>query len=216
VEEPVPSMSIQMTGADSGGIFSLAGKDAGSARYPSNPNTLGVRFGDLPGTILCVEDSGEQEAVTALVPPELAGDSVNIVVRSGVNESKPQAFPVLPANPGILEMWWSGKRAALVLHANGDMVAPANPARRGEILRMFLTGAGAPGANGPQFPFIVGVNNRGAPLRGVNCAGCRGGIAELRFEVPQEAPTGDAIPLSAAVVVNAKPVFSNTSAFAVR
>jgi uncharacterized protein (TIGR03437 family) len=216
LEERLPAMKMEQTSMDRGGIFSLAGEDSGKVRDPSDPETLSVRFGDLPGTVLCAENAGGVESVTVLVPPALAGDTVNIMVRSGGNESKSMAVPVLPANPGILQMWWAGKRAAVLLHAGGDLVVPVNPARRGEILRMFLTGIGALSANGPRFPFIVGVNNRGAPLRAVDCAGCRNGIAELRFEVPQDAPSGGEIALSAAVLVNGKPVYSNTSAFAIQ
>jgi uncharacterized protein (TIGR03437 family) len=219
LEEPVPAMTIEQSGLEAGGIFRLI-EESGKRPDPGEPKTLRVRFGALPGTVLCVESSGSAASVTVLVPPELAGDSVNITLSSAGHESKSKAFPVLPANPGILQTSQSGslsgKTAGVVLHANGDLVTPGNPARRGEILRMFLTGAGAPGANGPQFPFIVGVNNRGAPLRGVNCAACRSGIAELRFEVPQESPSGSEIPLSAAVVANGKPVYSNSTTFAVQ
>lgn len=216
LEEPLPAMTMEQASVDSGGVFALGGETSKKTRDPLDAKTPTVRFGELPGTVLCVMQSGGGESVTVLVPPVLAGDSVNVVVRSGENESKSKAFPVLPVNPGILQTSQSGKRAALVLHASGDLVAPRNPARHGEILRMFLTGFGVLGANGPQFPFIVGVNNRGASLRAVNCAGCRGGIVELRFEVPQEAPSGDEVPLSAAVVVNGQPVFSNNSTLAIR
>ena len=165
--------------------------------------------------MLCAGNSGGEESVTVLVPPALAGDTVNVVVRSGGNESRPKTYPVLHANPGILETLAGGKRTAILLHASGAMVAAANPLRRGEVLSMFVTGIGAPGAHGPQFPFIVGVNNRGASLRSVNCGACASGIAELRFELPQETPSGGEINLSTAVVVNGTPVYSNSSTLAV-
>jgi uncharacterized protein (TIGR03437 family) len=217
-EEPVPALTMEQPNADLGAIFSLAlgASAAVDPKTPGSPQTVEVLFGDLPGQVLCAAKSGRLESVTVLVPPNLAGESVNIMVRSAEFESKPKTFPVLPANPGILQTWQSRKRAAILLHPGGDLVTLANPARRGEILRMFLTGIGALSENRPRFPFIVGVNNRGAPLRGVNCAGCREGVAELRFEVPQESPSGAEIVLSAAVVVNGTPVYTNPSTLAIQ
>jgi len=161
-------------------------------------------------------NSGGTESVTVQVPFGLLGESVNVAVRSGDHESIVKRVPVLPANPGIFELTHAGKKAAVLLHPDGSLVSPENGARQGEMLRMFVTGIGAVDANGPRFPLIVGVNARGAPLQSVNCAECLAGIAELRFEVPQEAPSGDEIPVSMAVVVNGKAVHSNTSSFAIR
>jgi uncharacterized protein (TIGR03437 family) len=215
VDERVPAMTIRPAGMDGGGIFSLAA-DSVKSGVTVDPAPLSVRFGNSNAVILCAANSGGLESLTVLAPAELSGDSVNVAVRSGENESKANAVPVLAANPGILQTAWSGRPSALVLHANGDLVTPANPARRGEVVRMFMTGAGAPAADGPRYPFIVGVNNRGATLVGINCAGCRDGLAELRFEIPKDAPAGDAIPLSAARVVKGTPSYSNGSALAIR
>jgi uncharacterized protein (TIGR03437 family) len=221
-EDPVPAMRMEQPSADLGGVFSLALGASAVAdpktdpKTPGSPQMLEVRFGDLPATALCVAKSGDVESVTVLVPANLAGDSINIIVRSGEFESRPKTFLVLPANPGILQMSQGGRRSAILLHPGGGLVTPGNPARRGEILRIFVTGIGALSANRPQFPFIIGVNNRGAPVRGVNCAGCRGGITELQFEVPQESPSGAEIVLSAAVVVNGTPIYSNASTFAIQ
>ena len=217
-EDTVPEMTMEQPSAYLGAVFSLA-LGASAVLDPQtqgSPQTVKVRFGDLPGHVLCVAKSGRVESVTVQVPPDLTGDSVNIIVRSAEFESKPKVFPVLPANPGILQMWQSGKRMAILRHSDGRLVTPGLPARRGEILRIFVTGIGALSANRPQFPFIIGVNNRGAPLRGVNCAGCREGIAELQFEIPQESPSGRDIALSVAVVANGTPVYSNASTLAIR
>jgi len=177
---------------------------------------VGVRFGDLPAPVLCMANSGGTESVTVQVPFGAFGESVNVLVRSGDHESIVKGVPVLPANPGIFQLAHRGKKAAVLLHPDGSLVSPENGALHGETLRMFVTGIGAVDANGPRFPMIVGVNNRGAALQAVNCAECLSGIAELHFEVPQEAPSGEDIPLSVGVVVNGKPVYSNNSIFAIR
>jgi uncharacterized protein (TIGR03437 family) len=210
VDEPVPSMAMAQPRADSGAIFIVGSKV--SHDFPG----LSVRFGGAPALVVCTAHTGDLDAVTVLVPVEIPGNSVTLVVRSGENESKPQTVAVLPANPGILQMWWQGRKAALLMHAKGDLVVPSNPARRGETLRLLLTGAGAPTANGPRFPFVVGVNSRGAHVVSVNCSACGSGIAEVRFEVPPETPSGQAVALSAAVAVNGTPIYSNDSVFAVQ
>jgi len=62
----------------------------------------------------------------------------------------------------------------------------------------------------------VGVHDRGAPLEFVNCAECSRGILELGFQIPADTPPGDKVSLSAAVVVDGKPVYSNPSVVSVQ
>ena len=215
--ETIPRLAIGESAANWGATFVPA--DGHSRTAPAvarDPNRLSVRFGDLPAPVLCVQQPGEEEAATVLVPPQLHGEFVDVTVRSGGHESVEKGVPILPANPGILQFFAAGKREAALLRPDGSWVSPSNRARRGETLRMFVTGIGPFNDAGPEYPLIMGVNNRGAPLEFVNCEECSSGIAELGFEVPQDTPAGDQISLSAAVVVAGKPVYSNPSVLAVQ
>jgi uncharacterized protein (TIGR03437 family) len=138
------------------------------------------------------------------------------VVRSGDRESVEKKVPILAANPGILEHLAGGKRSAVLQRSDGSWVSPLNRARRGETLRMFVTGIGPFNDAGPENHLIVGVNNRGAPLEFVNCQECSSGLVELGFNVPPETPSGAELSLSVAVVVAGKPIYSNASVFAVQ
>jgi uncharacterized protein (TIGR03437 family) len=215
--ENIPRMALGQSAVNWGGVFVITGGPS-KAVPPIEPNSkrLSVRFGDLPAQVLCIQQSGEEESATVLVPLQLRGEFVDVVVRSGDHEAVERRVPVLPANPGILQLFAVGKRAAALLRPDGSWVSPRNRARRGETVRMFVTGIGPFNDAGPKDPIIVGVNDRGAPLEFVNCAECPSGIAELGFQVPQDTPAGDQIPLSAAVVVAGKNVYSNPSVIAVQ
>jgi uncharacterized protein (TIGR03437 family) len=215
--EKLPRLAIGQSALYWGATFVLTGGPSKVApSFAPDPKRLSVRFGDLPAQVLCVQQSGEEEAATVLVPLQLHGQFVDVIVRSGEHETVEDRVPVLPANPGIFQLFTAGKRAAALLRPDGSWVSSWNRARRGETLRMFVTGIGPFTDAGPESPLIVGVNDRGANLEFVNCGECSIGIAELGFQVPQETPAGNQISLSAAVVVAGKPVYSNTSVLAVQ
>ncbi len=194
----------------------MSGQSKVAAPLALDSKRLSVRFGDLPAQILCIQQSGEEETATILVPPQLQGEFVDMIVRSGDRESVEKRVPVLPANPGIFQFFAAGKRAAVLLRPDGSWVSPSNRARRGERLRMFVTGIGPFNDAGPECPLVVGVNGQGAPLEFVDCAECSSGIAEFGFQVPQDTPTGDQISLSTGVVVAGKPFYSNPTVFPVQ
>lgn len=213
--EKLPRLVIGETTLYWGATFVLTDGHQRTAPVASDPQRLAVQFGNLPAPVLCVQPSGEAQAATVLVPAQLQGDSVDIGFRAGGHESVEKHVPVLPAYPGILQLYSAGRRAVL-LHPDGNWVSPWNRAHRGETLRMFVTGIGRIDQKGPENPIIVGVNDRGAPLEFVNCQECSRGIAELGFQVPQETPAGDHVSLSVAVVANGKTVYSMPSVLAVQ
>lgn len=217
--EPLPRLAFGPSSLNLGAAFVLTGMPTQTPPTAPDPQRLSVRFGDVPARVLCVQQSSEnaeEAAATVLVPPGLQGEFVDVIVRSGERESVEKNVPILAANPGILQHLAGGKRSAVLQRSDGSWVSPLNRARRGETLRMFVTGIGAFNDAGPENHLIVGVNNRGAPLEFVNCQECASGIVELGFKVPPETPSGAELALSVAVVVAGKPVYSNASVFAVQ
>jgi uncharacterized protein (TIGR03437 family) len=182
----------------------------------ADSKNLTVRFGDSPAQVLCVQESGDEDAATVLTPAELHGEFVDVTIRSEGQEAVEKRVPIVVASPGIFQQLVGGKRAGVVLRPDGSLVSARNRARRGETLRMFMTGFGPYNDAGPKFPLIVGVHDRGAPLEFVNCAECSRGILELGFQIPADTPPGDKVSLSAAVVVDGKPVYSNPSVVSVQ
>jgi uncharacterized protein (TIGR03437 family) len=167
------------------------------------------------------------EQITFQVPCDIAAASsvpVTISVGGGTGTVN---MPVLRANPGILETLMSdGTRRAVVVRPDGTFVSLQNPARRGEVVRVFVTGLGAttpavgtgslpvPGADAlVAGTVIVGVNNGGTRVVTSRLSPNLIGIAEVAFEVPSNAPTGNDVVLSVAVDVAGDPPtkFSNGS-----
>src|SRR4029077_20821654 len=140
------------------------------------------------------------EQITFQVPCETAiAGSVPIIVNVGGGTATVN-LPVQAATPGIFETVMSdGTRRAVTIRPDGSFVSLQNPARRGETIRVFVTGMGAslpalstisyllPGAASSRLVQVIG---------GVNNAGTRGitarvapnliGVFEVNFQVPSD------------------------------
>jgi uncharacterized protein (TIGR03437 family) len=145
--------------------------------------------------------------------------SVPVTVNVGAGSAS-VVVPVLAAAPGIFQVPYSdGSMRAVGLRSDGSFVSLSNPARRGEIVRVYVTGLG------PTVPSVgTGqVDNPGADLIGadavatgtviVGISGSGGvtvtsariganmiGVFEVAFIVPQNAPQGNNIAFSVGVV----------------
>ena len=99
-----------------------------------------------------------------------------------------------------------GRKFAVALKPDGSFVTPDNPARYGEIIRVYITGAGqvtpaartgVTGTTGQKLTIdvVVGLNEQG--VRVVSAEYARGliGVYEIQFEIPPGTPTGAARPL---------------------
>jgi uncharacterized protein (TIGR03437 family) len=175
-----------------------------------------VTIGGKPAPIFAVANAGGQESITLQVPCDVApaaapGASVTVTV-SGV--SKTGNAVLRSASPGIFETPMSdGKSRAVLVRPDGSFVDSANnPARRGEIVRLYATGLGQVSAlvatNGVPIPgtdvtvngsVIVGVNNSGVRVVSARLAPDLIAVYEVAFEIPADAPTGTDIVLSVAI-----------------
>ena len=124
-------------------------------------------------------------------------------------------LPVQAATPGIFETSSSdGTRRAVAIRPDGSFVTLQNPARRGEIIRVFVTGMGpaSPAIVTGALPFagvdslisgqvIVGVANAGARVVTSRVSPNLLGVYEIAFQVASDSPTGNDVVLSVAVNV---------------
>jgi len=177
------------------------------------PTTLAgvtVTFGAHLAPIFHVCNVGGVEQVTVQAPWELGLGTVPVKVTVDGGETLVNDVRVLYAQPGIFETVDSaGRRYAVVVRPNGTFVTPANPARRGEILRMYATGLGPvlpvaqtnqPGMGQAVYlPVIVGVANAGVRVLSAEYAQNMIGVYVVAFEVPADARTGAEIPLDLVV-----------------
>jgi uncharacterized protein (TIGR03437 family) len=180
------------------------------------PLSLGpdkVTFNSIPAPILRVSNSGGQEQVTVQVPCEVSpGSSVPVTVNAAGGSSTVNVS-IQPASPGIFETVMSdGVSRAVMVRPDGSFVSLENPARRGEVIRVYVTGLGpaAPpvGTNAIAIPgtdslvlglLIVGVNNSGARVVSARVAPTQIGIYEVTFQVDPTTPVGNNLVLSVGI-----------------
>jgi uncharacterized protein (TIGR03437 family) len=124
-------------------------------------------------------------------------------------------MPVVAAAPGIFQTPLpDGTSTAVVVRPDGTFVNEQNPARRGEVVRTYVTGLGpaspaiitgalpVPGSDALVLgQVIVGVNNAGARVVTARVSPNLIGVYEVAFQVPSDAPAGNAVLLN--IVVNA-------------
>jgi uncharacterized protein (TIGR03437 family) len=190
---------------------------------------VNVQFGTSFAPLYSVANVSGQESVTVQVPCELPPGTVPVTVKAGTATNTVNV-DLRAVSPGIFETAMAdGRRRAVLVKPDGSFVSLVNPARRNEIIRMFVTGVGPVtppiGTNQVGIPgqehsvsnsVVVGVNNAGVRVVSAKYAEHLIGIYEVAFEVPADTPDGDDIPLAIAIVQGADLVFGNPSAIPVR
>ena len=172
-----------------------------------------VTVNSVAAPIYSVGNVNGVEQITFQVPCETApGSSVPITISVGGGIGTVNV-PVQAASPGIFETVMSdGARRAVAIRPDGAFVSLQNPARPGDIIRVFVTGMGAaaPAIVTGALPFagadslvlgqvIVGVQNAGARVVTARVSPNLIGVYELDFQVPSDAPSSNDVVFSVAV-----------------
>jgi uncharacterized protein (TIGR03437 family) len=98
-----------------------------------------ILFNGVPAPLLFV--SGKQS--TAIVPYGVSvRSSVEVQVEYKGVRSDVETMPVLDSRPGIFSLDGSGKGQGAILNQEGTVNSPKNPARRGSIVTIYMTGGG--------------------------------------------------------------------------
>jgi uncharacterized protein (TIGR03437 family) len=173
--------------------------------------------------ILSVTGSaGSQQVYTFQVPCELIPFSYNVTVTVNGGSATVPFVPVRPAAPGIFEIPMSdGIRRAVLVRPDGSFVSLQNPARRGENIRLYITGGGptqpavatgalpTPGVDVlPVDPnqIVIGVDSSGVVIVNSRLAPDLLGVWEITFTVPANARTANDVVLSVGVTSEGNPV----------
>src|SRR5581483_3179919 len=181
-----------------------------------------IQVGPSYAPIHHVSHIGEQESVSFQVPCDAALGTVPVTVRVGI-DSTTVNVPITAVSPGIfLTTMSDSKQRAVLVRPDGSFVSLQNPARRGEVIRMYATGlgqttppvgtnqVGIPGTDQPiTASIVVGVNNGGVRVVSARYASNMIGVYEVAFEVPSDAPPGNDLPFAIAVVQGGNLVFGN-------
>jgi uncharacterized protein (TIGR03437 family) len=184
-----------------GEIVSLFGNGFGSA-------TPTVTFGISPATVLYSSDC----QINAVVPFEVnPGYTTLVTVQSEDQTLGPIKLPVVVAAPGIFTTNDSGSGQGAILNQDSSVNSPSNPASRGSIVSVYMTGVGAlspsiaDGSLGPLTPpFPAPVASINATIGGVNAPvvfagqapGLIAGVTQVNIQIPQDAPVGAAVPIA--------------------
>jgi uncharacterized protein (TIGR03437 family) len=169
------------------------------------PDGTQVLFDGIPATLL----SAQASQVTAIVPYEVAAQaSTQLQIAVNGKNTNTAQIPVAETAPGIFTQDSSGKGAAVILNTDSTINSPANPAARGSLVTITATGEGQtnpPGVDGliasdtppvPIAPVSVQIGGSDAPLMSAGgVSGQSAGYFQVVVQVPNDAPTGDAIPI---------------------
>jgi uncharacterized protein (TIGR03437 family) len=217
--------------AQHGDVFrpEAGGVSSGTAvPFPLRAANVSVQFGGLPAPVLAVSNFAGQESVTVQVPFDLPLGRCAVTLQAGPVQAT-QQVQVLRATPGILQVRLSDSHLhAVLLRSDSTIVDLKHPARRGESLKLLATGLGslyppvATNQPGPVAPIarpiyklILGVNNHGVPQFTAEYAPSLVGVEEITFQVPEDAPAGQDIPLLLGLKFGDRTVYSNRSSFPV-
>lgn len=134
-----------------------------------------------------------------------------VSVVSGSQTIGPMELPVVAAVPGIFTLTGSGTGQAAVINQDGTINSPSNPAHRGSVIAVYLTGIGAlapairDGSLGPSTPpFPMPVQSVTAQIGSISApvlfAGQAptlvAGVSQVNIQVPSNAPTGASVSIS--------------------
>lgn len=194
----------------------LQGAAYGSMFGPAPYTVAGVSisFNNAAAPIFAVINSNGVEQVNFQVPCDVTPAS-NVPVTVTANGGTANVTTIVrAASPGIFEWVQSDQtRRGIVLRATGEWVSKETPARKGDVVRLYVTGLGATlpavaGTNSlPPFgdnamalgQIIVGVNNAGVRVVQSRLSPDLIGVYEIDFQIPNDAPSGDNVVLSVAV-----------------
>jgi len=107
--------------------------------------------------------------------------------------------------PGVFTALYGNQLLAVATRPDGSYVSPSNPAQRGEIIQVYVTGlgqvspatvTGSAGIEGEAVTakLIVGLNNGGVPLISAVYAPGMVGVYIVSLQVPAGTKTGPAQP----------------------
>lgn len=166
-----------------------------------------VSFDQYPAPVI----SATNCQINAVVPFEVTeGPNTLVSIQSAEQTIGPLKLPVATAAPGIFTLNQTGSGQAAVVNQDGTINSSSNPAPRGSVISLYITGAGtlgpylndgAVGPLSPPFPaplapIAATIANIAATITFAGQApGLIAGVTQVNLEVPQGATPG-VVPIS--------------------
>ncbi|HVW09136.1 MAG TPA: IPT/TIG domain-containing protein [Bryobacteraceae bacterium] len=107
--------------------------------YPMSVGNVSVTIGGIQAPIYFVS-AGQ---IDCLVPYGVSGSSAAVVVNNNGTLSNSVSVPLAKTSPGIFSLDASGTGDGALLHLDSSVISAANPATKGEVVEIYLTGLGA-------------------------------------------------------------------------
>ena len=186
------------------GLSEVVGIVLGGA--PPFPTTLeGVRVfvSGEPSPILAISNINGQEQVSIQVPFGLSPGPTTVMVENNGSTASFTGVPLTAVQPGLFEINVEGGGVVAALHADFNLVTPANPARPGEVILLFVTGLGPtetplmtnqvgpiPAVSTIVHP-VVGIDDEGAEVLGSYYAPNLLTVFQINFKVLRNAQSGN-------------------------
>jgi len=187
------------------------------------PLTLGgadLTVNGIPAPIFYVTNG----AIAFQTPCETQPGLATVVLRVGSGSTTVSGVQVFALQPGIFETVIDGRKFAVLQRvSDGAFITPANAARPGDRLRMFVTGIGAvspatgtgragTGGQAVLASLTAGVNNAGVLVTKAEYLAGEVGLYFVEFEVPLDTQVGAAQNLALVVTgSDGQPIFANGS-----
>ena len=172
------------------------------------PNILGgvqVLINNTPAPLYFVS-SGQ---ISCLVPFGVTGSTASFVVTTGGRSTAAVEIPLAKTSPGIFTVPSAGTGPGAILKADFSLVSASNPAKRGDVVLVFLTGLGAvtppisDGTLAPTNPLSrvpgtlgVYIGGKQADILFQGLAPGLFGLYQLNLKIPLNSPTGNSVPFA--------------------
>jgi uncharacterized protein (TIGR03437 family) len=179
---------------------------------PTSLAGVEVLFNNVLAPIYSVNNINGQESVIVQVPFETAPGQASVTIRvAGSGSTTVPGVTIQPVKPAFFHFVdTNSQRYVVALRPDGSYVTTANPARRGETVRVFATGLGqtTPAAStnrggvrdqNVNALVIAGINNEGVRLVSAKMVEGSVGVYVVEMEVPANATAGDARPIAIGV-----------------
>ncbi len=184
--------------------------------------TLGVTSVSLGGRLLPLYFTSDGQ-VNALAPLDVPRNTeLSLIVRRGAALSVPETVTIAPSAPAVFA---AAGDSAFALDLQGRPVNAGNPAARGSVVALFVTGLGAvdrtvaEGAAAPTEPLARTIEQVDVAVGGAQGLVLYSGLApglvavyQINVAIPAGSEVGDAVPL----VVKAGEGVSSRTTLAVR
>ncbi len=207
------------------GIKTTPGTSTGGSLFGPLSYTVdgvSITVNNIPAPIYSVINSNGQQQATFQAPCELQPGSATVQMTVNGTTTTVTGVAVLAAQPGVFTYTGSNGKAYgdVVSRKDGAYVMPSNPAHRGEVYYLLLTGLGqvtpatstdaAGTGQNVNLRVVVGINNVGVPVISAQYLAGGIGVYIVDFKIPEDAATGTDQPLAVAVIVNGQTVFGNS------